>query len=165
MSDEQAIVAASPKADLTEAYVWLGQVLTNFARAEQAIGQLCVALDLSIKNGALCSVNEVRNRLVRSEDRRCRNLEKRIGRWQSLRPVRHVLAHGTLQILYDESRAPVFVTRHLPLDKEDVTPDRIWTRDEQFELMRISNNDGRSIQDQVRNILLDTKLIEQMRSH
>lgn len=163
MSENLPVVAAGPKGDLADAYQWLAQVLTSFARAEQAIGQLCLKLDLSIKNGSLGSVNELRARLLGSEDRRCRNLEKRIDRRQSLRPVRHVLAHGTVQVLYDESRAPVFVTRHLPLDKDDVTPDRVWTNAERLELLRVATNDGRSIQDQVKNLILDAKLIEKLR--
>lgn len=109
------------------------------------------------------SVNELRARLAKSESRGCRNLEKRIDRWQSLRPVRHVLAHATLQVLYDENRTPVFVTRHLPLDTDDVTPDRVWTNAECKELLRMATNDGRSIHDQVRNLLADTKLIEQLK--
>lgn len=163
MSENLPVVAAGPKGDLADAYQWLAQVLTSFARAEQAIGQLCLKLDLSIKNGPLGSVNELGARLLGSEDRRCRNLEKRIDRRQSLRPVRHVLAHGTVQVLYDESRAPVFVTRHLPLDKDDVTPDRVWTNAERLELLRVATNDGRSIQDQVKNLILDAKLIEKLR--
>jgi hypothetical protein len=164
VSEDSPVVPASPKGDLVDAYQWLAQVLTSFARAEQAIGQLCLTLDLSIKNGPLGSVNELRARLVRSKDRRCRNLEKRISRWQSLRPVRHVLAHGTVQVLYDESHIPVFVTRHLPLDKEDVTPDRVWTGAERMELLRVATNDGRSIHDQVKNLILDAKLIETLRT-
>lgn len=163
MTEILPVVAAGPKGDLADAYQWLAQVLTSFARAEQAIGQLCLKLDLSIKNGPLGSVNELRARLVRSEDRRCRNLEKRIDRWQSLRPVRHVLAHGTVQVLYDDSRTPVFVTRHLPLDKDDVTPDRVWSNAERLELLRVATNDGRSIHDQVKNLILDAKLIAQLR--
>jgi hypothetical protein len=84
VSEIQPVVAAGPKGDLADAYQWLAQVLTSFARAEQAIGQLCLKLDLPIKNGPLGSVNELRARLVKSEDRGCRNLEKRIDRWQSL---------------------------------------------------------------------------------
>lgn len=162
MTENLPIVAANPKGDQAEALIWLAQVLTNFAKAEQAIGQLCLRLDLPIKNGPLGSVNELRARLQASGDRRCRNLEKRIDRWQSLRPVRHLLAHGTVSVLYDETRIPIFVTRHLPLDKEDVTPDRVWTRVERSELLRITNNDGRSISDQVKNLQDDKKLIEKL---
>lgn len=163
MSEEIPVVAAGPKGDLAEAHQWLAQVLTSFAKAEQAIGLLCLRLELSIKNGPLGSVKELGARLARSENRRCRNLEKRINRWQSHRPVRHVLAHATLQVLYDENRSALFVTRHLPLDREVVTPDRVWTENERKELLRIAANDGRSIHDQVRNLLEDTKLIEQLR--
>ena len=162
MTTQEAIAPHCSKADLAEAYQWLAQVLTSFAGAEQAIGQLCFAFNLSVKNGLLGSVNELRNRLRLSDDRRCRNLEKRIARWQSLRPVRHVLAHGTVSVLYDQARNPLFVTRHLPLDKEDVTPDRVWTNEERLELLRVATNDGRSIQDQVRNLLTDAKLIERL---
>lgn len=157
MSENLPIPVVPPRDDLAQAHQWLAQVLTNFAKAEQAIGQLCLRLDLPIKNGPLGSVNELRARLAGSEDRRCRNLEKRIARWQALRSVRHVLAHATLQVLYDEQRNPVVVTRHLPLDKDDVTPDRVWTREEQAEVLRLASNDGRSIHDQIRNLLADSK--------
>lgn len=159
MTETLPIGVSLPKDDLAQAHQWLALVLTNFARAEQAIGQLCLRLDLPIKNGPLGSVNELRSRLSKSEDRRCRNLEKRIARWQALRPVRHVLAHATLQILYDEDRNPVFVTRHLPLDKDDVTPDRVWTREEREEIVRLASSDGRSIHDQTKNLLGDAKTI------
>lgn len=162
MSENLPIVAANPRGDEAEALIWLAQVLTNFAKAEQAIGQMCLRLDLPIKNGPLGSVNELRARLKASGDRRCRNLEKRIDRWQSLRPVRHVLAHGTVLVLYDETRNPVFVTRHLPLDKEDVTPDRVWTNAECLQLLRVSAADSRSISDQVRNLQDDNKLVEKL---
>lgn len=160
MSSETPIVATGPKGDLADAYLWLAQVLTSFASAEQAIGQLCLRLDLPIKNGPLGSVNELRARLAKSEDRRCRTLEKRIDRWQSLRPVRHILAHGTIKVLYTESRQPVFVTRNLPLDKEDVTPDRVWTDAERRKLQQATASDARSISDQVNNLIADAKLIE-----
>ena len=163
MSKEIPVVAAGPTGDLADAYQWLAQVLTSFAKAEQAIGLLCLRLDLSMKNGPLGSTNELRTRLARTEDRRCKSLEKRIVRWQSLRPVRHVLAHGTLQVVYDDKRNPLFVTRHLPLDRDDVTPDRVWTDDERLELLRMATGDGRSIHDQVRNLLDDAKIIEQLR--
>jgi hypothetical protein len=100
---------------------------------------------------------------VRSGDRRCQNLEKRIKRWQSLRPVRHVLAHATVRILFDENRNAVIVTRHLPRDEDDITPDRVWSAEESLEVLRIASNDGRSIHDQVQNLLGDTKVIEQLR--
>jgi hypothetical protein len=148
---------------LADAHQWLAQVLTSFAKAEQAIGRLCLRLDLPIKNGPLGSVNELRKRLSRTEDRRCKNLEKRIERWQSLRPVRHVLAHATVQVLFDEQRNTVIVTRHLPRDEDDVTPDRVWTAAESTEMLRVAAADGRSIHDQVRNLLDDKKLIEQLR--
>lgn len=162
MSEALPVTLTCAKSSLSEAYQWLAQVLTSFAKAEQAIGHLCVRLDLSIKNGPLGSVDELRNRLIRAEHPRCRNLEKRISRWQSLRSVRHVLAHCTLQVVYDENRAPLFVTRHLPLDKDDVTPDRVWTANERSELFRLASNDARSIHDQVRNLLEDTKLIKEL---
>lgn len=163
MSESLPIISHCAKDDLASAHQWLAQVLTNFARAEQAIGRLCLRVDLPIRNGPLGSVNELRNRLSRTEDRRCRNLEKRIARWQSLRPVRHVLAHATLQVLFDEDRKPVIVTRHLPRDEDDITPDRVWTADESREILRIATSDGRSIHDQVRNLLDDNRIIEQLR--
>ena len=163
MIQDLPVVAAGPKRDLADAFQWLAQVLTSFAKAEQAIGQLCSKLDLKIKNSHLDSVNELRARLARSENRRCRNLERRIDRWQSLRPVRHLLAHGTLQVLYDEGCNPVFVTRHLPLDRELVTPDRVWSGAECKELLRVVSNDGRSIHDQVKNLIDDAELIAKLR--
>lgn len=163
MSENLPVDRVSAKDDLAVAHQWLAQVLTSFAKAEQAIGRLCLGINLPIKNGPLGSVNDLRNRLVRSGDRRCQNLEKRIERWQSLRPVRHVLAHATVRILFDENRNAVIVTRHLPRDEDDITPDRVWTAEESLEVLRIASNDGRSIHDQVQNILGDKKVIEQLR--
>jgi hypothetical protein len=163
MSESLPIHQTSANDDLAVAHQWLAQVLTNFAKAEQAIGRLCIGVSLPIKNGPLGSVNELRNRLRRAEDRRCKNLEKRIERWQSLRPVRHVLAHATVRVLFDESRNAVIVTRHLPRDEDDVTPDRIWSAEESLEVLRIASNDGRSIHDQVQNLLNDKMVIAQLR--
>jgi hypothetical protein len=163
MSESLPIDQATPKDDLAVAHQWLGQVLTSFAKAEQAIGRLCVCANLPIKNGPLGSVNDLRKRLARTGERRCQNLEKRIARWQSLRPVRHVLAHATVRVLFDENRIPVIVTRHLPRDEDDVTPDRVWSSEESLEVLRVATNDGRSIHDQVRNLLEDKKLIDQLR--
>ncbi|KPF63888.1 hypothetical protein [Porphyrobacter sp. AAP60] len=163
MSESLPIHQASAHDDLAVAHQWLAQVLTNFAKAEQAIGRLCIGVSLPIKNGPLGSVNELRNRLSKAEDRRCKNLEKRIERWQSLRPVRHVLAHATVRVLFDENRNAVIVTRHLPRDEDDVTPDRIWSAEESLEVLRIASNDGRSIHDQVQNLLNDKKVIAQLR--
>ncbi|WP_448501503.1 hypothetical protein [Sphingomonas sp.] len=163
MSETLPLAPAEPRLDLAGAHQWLAQVLVNFAKAEQAIGRLCVSLDLPIKNGPLGSVNELRERLKASDDRRCHMLEKRIARWQMLRPVRHVLAHATLQILFDEKRNPILVTRHLPLDRNDVTPDRVWTEAERAELLRLATNDGRSIHDQIRNLQTDAKLLAALR--
>jgi hypothetical protein len=163
MSESLPVVEACARDELAAAQLWLAQVLVNFAKAEQAIGQLCLRVDLPIKTGPLGSVNELRNRLSRTEDRRCRNLEKRIERWQSLRPIRHVLAHATVRVLFDESRNPFIVTRHLPRDANDITPDRVWLTAESSEILRVATNDGRSIHDQVRNLLDDKKVIEQLR--
>jgi hypothetical protein len=162
VSETLPVIAAATNRDLADAYQWLAQVLTNFAKAEQAIGKLCLRLELPIRNGPLASVNELRARLVSSDCRRCRNLERRIARWQALRPVRHVLAHATLQILYDHENNPVLLTRHLPLDHKDVTSDRVWTAGERAELLRLASNDARSIHDQVRNLLGDAKTLARL---
>ncbi|MFU7527060.1 hypothetical protein [Qipengyuania sp. ASV99] len=159
MSETLPIALVEPKEDLADAHQWLARVLTSSAQAEQAIGHLCLRLDLPIKNGPLSSIDQLRARLEKSDARRIKNLIKRIDRWRSLRPLRHVLAHCTLQVLYDEDRNPFIVTRHLPLDREDVTPDRLWIDAERMELLRVTANDGRSISDQVRNILSDAKLL------
>lgn len=163
MSESLPVHKASAPDDLAVAHQWLAQVLTNFAKAEQAIGRLCLGVNLPIKNGPLGSVNELRNRLKRTNERRCQNLKKCIERWQSLRPVRHVLAHATVRVLLDENRKPVIVTRHLPRDEDDVTPDRVWSNEESLEVLRVASNDGRSIHDQVRNLLDDKSIIEQLR--
>lgn len=164
MSETIPVIVSAAKEELATAYQWLAQVLTSFARAEQAIGQLCLRVGLPIKNGPLGSVTDLRNRLHRMEDRRCKNLEKRIARWQTLRPVRHVLAHATLFVLFDEERNPVIVTRHLPRDEDDITPDRVWLPSESKEILRVANSDGRSIQDQIKNLLDDNKVIEKLRN-
>ena len=142
---------------------WLGLVLDHFARGEQAIGQLSLALGLPISNGSLSSLNEILNRLQASGDRKAKALEKRITRWSANRPKRHLLAHATIFVLKDSEGQQVLVTRHLPRDANDVTPDRMWTVDERAELFRQASNDSRSICDHVRNILADPVLLNQLR--
>ena len=135
----------------------MGQVLEHFARAEQAIGRLAVAVGLPITNGSLSSLNELRNRLTSQNSRKFRALDNRIARWSQNRPFRHLLAHATITSLFDANGTPVIVTRHLPRDSLDVTPDRLWTLQDQSELLRQASNDSRSICDQVKNILADPK--------
>jgi len=144
-------------------FAWVGRVLTNFAAAEQAIGILCSKLDLPINNGSLTSMAELRQRLRHSADRKCSALEKRIDRWNSNRPFRHLLAHATVQILRDASGGIVVVTRRLPLDASDVTTDRNWTGDERRELLRQATNDGRSIRDHVSGFLRDPVTLAKLR--
>lgn len=148
----------------SDPHAWIGLVLDHFARGEQAIGRLCVALDLSIANGSLGSLKQLRERLCASNDRRANALEKRIARWSENRPFRHLLAHATIMELQDDKGARLLVTRHLPRDRDDVTPDRLWTCEDQRELLRQASNDGRSISDTVRNILLDPALVAKLRS-
>jgi len=144
-------------------YAWIGRVLTNFAIAEQAIGNLCFVLDLPISNGSLTSIAELRNRLRQSADRKCHALEKRIDRWNANRPFRHLLAHATVSCLTDATGGEVVVTRHLPRDASDVTPDRMWTGDERRELLRQAANDGRSIHDHVAGLLADPTRLAKLR--
>ena len=63
MSENLPVERSSAKDDLAVAHQWLAQVLTSFAKAEQAIGRLCLGINLPIKNGPLGSVNDLRNRL------------------------------------------------------------------------------------------------------
>jgi hypothetical protein len=144
-------------------YAWIGRVLTNFAIAEQAIGRLCLELDLPISNGSLTRIGELRDRLRQSPDRKCQALEKRIKRWSANRPFRHLLAHSTVSCLTDASGGNVVVTRHLPRDVSDVTPDRAWTSDERHELLRQATNDGRSINDHVKGLLADPGRLAKLR--
>jgi hypothetical protein len=146
-----------------DVYAWIGRVLTNFASAEQAIGNLCVKIDLPISNGALSKLTELRKRLRLSEDRKCAALEKRIERWSNNRPYRHLLAHSTVRCLYDASGGEVVVTRHLPRDADDVTPDRTWTIGERGELLRQATNDSRSIRDHVKGLLADPSKLTKLR--
>ena len=146
-----------------EAYAWIGRVLTNFAEGEQAVGELCVALGLSIANGSLGSLKHLQEILQTSGDRKCAALGKRIERWTDNRPFRHLLAHSRIFRLSDSAGCKVVVTRHLPRDKDDVTPDKLWTNEERQELLRQATNDGRSIRDLVRNILADSKLLMKLR--
>ncbi|ANY19052.1 hypothetical protein A6F68_00517 [Tsuneonella dongtanensis] len=145
-------------------YEWLARVLTNFAVAEQALGKLCAGLDLPIASGPLSSLNEARRKLVAAGEKRFTLLDNRITRWSSYRAMRHLLAHATLVELIDGAGRPMLITRTLPRDRDDVTPDRLWTLDEREELLRQATNDGRSIADQVRNILADPSSVVRLRS-
>ncbi|WP_150125005.1 hypothetical protein [Tsuneonella mangrovi] len=138
--------------------------MTNFAIAEQALGKLCHGLQLPITGGPLSSLNELRRRLVSSENKRFLALERRIARWSSYRSMRHLLAHATLHCLIDSSGREIVVTRTLPRDKDDVTPDRMWTPEEREELLRQATNDSRSIADQVANIVADASSIARLRT-
>ncbi len=153
-----------PAAADLDPHRWMGLVLDHFARAEQALGNLTIALDLPITNGSLTSLTELRRRLAQSDSAKAKHLEKRIARWSDNRPFRHLLAHATVTTLFDANRMPVFVTRHLPRDRSDVTPDRVWSEDERRELLRQVSNDSRSICDKVRNLLSDPANLEKLRS-
>lgn len=148
---------------LIEPFDWLGRVLAHFATAERAIGQLCIALDLPIEKGPLSSLQQLCNRLASSKDKRCQALLKRIERWRALRPMRHLLAHASLLVVRDHAGNTFILTRHLPLDRYDVTPDRLWTQEECRELLRIANNDGRSIADQIRNLVQNSTAMGELR--
>lgn len=54
-------------------------------------------------------------------------------------------------------------TRHLPRDSSDVTPDRIWTNQEQKELLRQVANDSRSICDHVVTLEGDEEILARLR--
>jgi hypothetical protein len=146
-----------------EPFDWLGRVLAHFATAERAIGQLCIALDLPVEKGPLSSLQQLCNRLAQSSNKRCQTLLKRIERWRSFRPLRHLLAHASLLVVHDSAGNRFILTRHLPLDRYDVTPDRLWTHEECKELLRVASNDGRSIADQIRNVMQDSILMAQLK--
>lgn len=162
---EQLPVSADPPSPIPiEPFDWLGRVLTHFAVAERAIGQLCMALELPVEKGPLSSLQVLCNRLARISDKRCQTLLKRIERWRSLRPLRHLLAHASLLVVHDGAGNRFLLTRHLPLDRYDVTPDRLWTEDECRELLRVATNDGRSIADQIRNLMQNTATMIELKS-
>ena len=148
----------------TDAFSWLGRVLSSFAIAEQAIGELSVALDLPITKGSLSNLATLRAKLAASGDRKCVHLEARIERWNSDRPIRHLLAHATITILYDVNGEEVIVTRHLPRDDTDPSPDRTWSIAERTEMLRRLAADGRSISDRVRDIKSDAVLMKHLRA-
>lgn len=66
-------------------------------------------------------------------------------------------------VLHDSAGARFILTRHLPLDRFDMTPDKLWTEDECKELLRMATNDGRSIADQIRNLTQDSALMAELR--
>jgi hypothetical protein len=163
VTNQAPIFQEDRKSIEAEPLEWLGRVLTNFARAEQAIGKLCIEVGLSTEKGSLCSLNELRKRLSTSDCKRSKTLDKRIERWQSIRGIRHLLAHATLHVLFDENKNVVVVSRHLPKDANDVTPDKMWTQQERVELLRVVTNDGRSIADQVKNLLEDAPRLKRLK--
>lgn len=149
---------------LLDAFAWLGQVLVNFAIAEQALGELSTAAHLPITNGSLSSLKILRERLHATPARKFMALERRIDRWCRNRPIRHLLAHATVTILFDQSGQEIVVTRHLPRDVDDVTRDKVWTALERSEILRQTNNDGRSIRDHVNGLLADRLLLSKLRA-
>ncbi len=146
-----------------EPFDWLGRVLTQFALGERSIGQLCIALDLPVEKGPLSSLQTLCARLASQPDKRCQTLLRRIERWRSFRPLRHLLAHATVMVVHDAAGNRFVLTRHLPLDRYDVTPDRLWSDEECRELLRVATSDGRSITDQIRNLLTNTTVMEQLK--
>lgn len=146
--------AIDPKEiEFRDALEWMARVLVKFSEAEQAIGRLSRALELESKNGPLGQLGILRQRLQLSSDRKCKLLDARIGRWTANRPIRHMLAHATAQILWDKEGTPFLVTTNLPLDLGDKSPNRLWSMEERAALLKAATSDGRSICDQVRNIL------------
>jgi hypothetical protein len=171
MSFEQMIsVALCTAEDSTspvekdEPMAWLANVLVRFAEAEQILGTLSIAMGLPITNGSLGSLQAVKIRLERSEDRSCKMLANRIQRWSGNRPFRHLLAHATMRILKDETGVRLVATRHLPRDIADVTPDRLWTDSERRVLLQEITKDGRSICDHTKNILNNPALLAKLKS-
>ncbi len=163
MSEQLPITSPAAQAAPIEPFDWLGRVLANFATAERAIGQLCIALDLPVEKGPLSNLQNLCNRLARSSDKRSQTLLKRIERWRSFRPLRHLLAHASIIVVHDTTGNRFFVTRHLPLDRYDVTPDKLWTEDECRELLRVATNDGRSIADQIRNLMQNSVVLAELK--
>ena len=163
MSEQLPVTTSEVQPASLEPFDWLGRVLTQFAIGERAIGQLCINLDLPIEKGPLTSLQLLCTRLARTTDRRCQALLKRIERWRSLRPLRHLLAHGSITVMHDSAGNRYFLTRHLPQDRYDVTPDRLWTDAECRELLRVATNDGRSIADQVRNLMQNVTVIAELK--
>lgn len=163
MSEVLPVTPSQAQVFTLEPFDWLGRVLTQFAIGERAIGQLCVALDLPIEKGPLSSLQLLCTRLAQNGDKRCQTLLKRIERWRSFRPLRHLLAHASIMVVHDGTGSRFILTRHIPLDRFDVTPDRLWTEEECKELLRVATNDGRSISDQVRNLLQNVALMEELK--
>ena len=149
---------------LSQAYEWMGAVLHHFAEAEHALGKLSLFLDLPIENGSLASLNEVRNRLQAVKNRKCNALDNKIAGWSELRPLRHLLAHASVRVLFTEGGETVVVTRHLPRDKNDVTPERTWSEAERAEMLKKARSDGHSICAHVRDLLSDSAKLDALRS-
>lgn len=143
---------------------WLGQVLTSFAVAEQALGQLSLAVGLSVEKGSLGNLEALRGRIRTVNSTRLNALDNRIERWSRNRPIRHLLAHATISVLHDPAGREMIVTRHLPRDRDDVTPDRVWSPEERAEILRQARADGRSICDRVKTMLADPVLLAKLRA-
>lgn len=163
MTEQLPIDLAMPTRLPIEPFDWLGRVLTQFAIAERAIGQLCLTLDLPVDKGPLSSLQVLCARLSRCGDRRCQTLLKRIERWRSFRPLRHLLAHASVMVVHDGTGNRFLLTRHLPLDRHDVTPDRLWTEEECRDLLKVATNDGRSITDQIRNLTQNSAIMAELK--
>jgi len=150
--------------EFRDALVWMTQTLVHFATAEQAIGGLGRKLGLQNKTGPLDRLAELRAILSAAEGKKFKTLETRIARWAANRPFRNLLAHATINILWDKDGEAVLVTRNLPIDNEGHTPDRVWTCSERTELLRQVSNDARSIADQIRNIIEDSAQLAKLRT-
>ena len=163
MSEQLPVTISEATPIPIEPFDWLGRVLNHFAIGERAIGQFCAALDLPVEKGPLSSLQALCEKLAKGSDKRCQTLLKRIERWRSCRPLRHLLAHASVMVVHDSAGRRFILTRHCSLDRNDVTPDRLWTEEECRELLRVATNDGRSIADQIRNLTGNPVLLAELK--
>ena len=149
--------------ELTAAQAWLGAVVSEFSRAEQALGRLAQAVDLKTDRGNLSNLRHLRDKLSRCPGP-CASLDKRISEWANYRELRHLLAHATLRVVTDHKGRVLTLTRICPLSAEDQTPDRAWSTEERDSIRHIARRLGQSIEDKVDHILSDADRMKELRA-
>lgn len=156
-------IAAQPDflGALSEARCWLGEVLSEFAAAEQAIGSLAQKIGLKTERGLLSNLQALRTTLSAAGGP-CAKLEGRIGAWSAGRDFRHLLAHASLSVMANHKGQLFVVTRVCPLTPSDQTPDRVWTDEERAELAKFARHHGHSIVRRIQNITADPQLLAKL---
>jgi len=66
-------------------------------------------------------------------------------------------------VVHDGAGNRFILTRHLPLDRDDVTPDKLWTEAECRDLLKVAMSDGHSIARRIDNLRQNSKALSELK--